>query len=612
VYPIKNLTAPTVSIFVYLTLATIAWIYIWLRAIFIPFQSDEAATFFMYIQTGQFFPPRSVIDANNHILNSILTWFSYKIFGSSPLSLRLPNIFAALVYFYFIFKLSELLKWNVAKWGFILLSAGTHFILEFFSYSRGYGISIALISGAIYQLIILLKVIRLKRVILAVLFTLLASAANLNLILISLSVYLFLAMILFRAVSVRKKTLLSALLIIILAGGASSVYFIYNSFQIREVAGFYYGSSAGFFKVTVDSLASMITGRFKIITEVLAVSTFIISTLIMIIWLASKKQRQRIFTGYNIFFALLLISWAGSLILNHIWQVNFQEDRAAMHLIPLFYGMVFFGLDSFSLQFRRYALIAILPFVFIMVYSIQQISLDKTAYGNSQQAPVKFYQYIRNDGSGKPFPPVVSSYQARRQSWAFLNYRSGGLLNPLTGSAFPNSRADFLIFEFPFPDSLKSIFEPVLTDQNTQTALYRNISLNGSISSSNLLLENAVSGQKEYYDLFKISTGGMIGKSLRLEIELTVESAAKPLQATVVVEVFDGNREPLAYEAIDLDQLQPVWDKQHHLFRHVLLVGHIPPESETALVYFWNKKKAPVNILAGQLNIYISEGSKEK
>ncbi len=195
----------------FLILATIAWIYIWLRAFIIPFQSDEAATFFMYVQPGQFFPPAATIDANNHILNSILTWISYQVFGSSPVSLRLPNIFSALVYFFFIFKLSNLLSWKFTKWGFILFSIGTNFILEFFSYSRGYGLSIAFLTAALYELIMSNKEISLKRVILSVMFTLLATAANLNLIFISLALYFFMALNLLRHKSPGKRTLIAGI-----------------------------------------------------------------------------------------------------------------------------------------------------------------------------------------------------------------------------------------------------------------------------------------------------------------------------------------------------------------------------------------------------------------
>jgi len=596
----------------YLILVTLAWIYIWLRAFHIPFQSDEAATFFMYVQPGQFFPPAATIDANNHILNSILTWISYHTFGSSPVSLRLPNVLSALVYFFFIFKLSNLLNFKFLKWGFILFSLGTNFILEFFSYSRGYGLSIAFLTAALYELIILIKEVSLKRIILSVIFIILATAANLNLIFISLTVYLILAIILlFRYKSEEKKNAINGLLIVLLAGGISSIYFIHYSFQIRDVAGFYYGSSAGFLKVTVDSLAAMVSGRFKAITVITAVVIFIFLFCMPLIQLVTNKKNNDLFRWQNVFIFFLLVSLIGSLLLNKIWHVNFQEDRAAMHLIPVFYGMIFFSIDSYSPIFRRYSSILILPLAFILIFSVQQFSLTKSVYGKSQQAPVEFFRFIKEEASGKPFPPVVSSYQARRQGWAFMNYRSGGLLNPLAVSNFPDKDADFLIHELPLADSLKSHFEMVVSDQNTQTGLFRNIDVPPFFSFKTLGLETGIRSENEYLEMFKISSDSLIGKGIRLETELMVESPKKPLQAALVVEVFDKDRKSLVYDAIDLDQLQPQWDQAHQQFRHVLLIPEMPPESESILMYLWNKKKVQVNIPEGSLTIK-SVGTREK
>jgi hypothetical protein len=592
----------------YLLLITFAWVYIWLRAALIPFQSDEAATFFMFVQTGNYLPQVSAHVANNHILNSFLTWISSLVFGTSPLALRLPNVFAALIYFYFIFMLSGQIRWAPAKWGFILLSTGTHFILEFFSYSRGYGLSMAFLSGALFELIILTNKFRLKAVLLSALFMLLATAANLNLIFISLSIYIFLIFFLFLKIkSLKKITILTGILLVLITGGLSSYYFIDFSMQIRKLAGFYYGSSNGFWPVTISSLAAMISGRLSFIIEIITVLAFFIAILLTITGLLLKKIKiDNPVSGYIIFLFLLLISWIAALLSNTILQVNYQEDRAAMHLLPIFYGMVFFGLDRLYPILKRYTLIAIIPFSIIPAISISQLSLDKSVYGNSQQVPAGFFNYISKESAERDFPPVVSSYQARRQVWAFMNYRAGGFLNPLQGSGYPNPSADFLIRGLPLPDSLKTIFEPVMTDQNTQTGLFRNTGLPETSLYKSFKIENSINTVNLYNELFKIDFDSLGGKTLRIETEMIIESPEKPLQAAVVVEVFDSNRKTLVYEALDLDQLRPAWDKQNHLFRHVMLISDIPMQSKSVLLYIWNKKQVQVSILSGNTNIWIS------
>jgi hypothetical protein len=181
------------------------------------------------------------------------------------------------------------------------------------------------------------------------------------------------------------------------------------------------------------------------------------------------------------------------------------------------------------------------------------------------------------------------------------------MLNPLTGSDFPNQSADYLIHEYPLPDYLKHIFIPVSSDRNTQTALYRNIATPDLMSSDTLTLGNPVNGRNEYYELFNVSSDSLTGKAIRFETELTLESPARPLQAAIVVEVFDINRKTLAYEAIDLDQLKPAWGRENQSFRHVILIHNIPNGSARILLYFWNKKKASIVITNGSTIVKITK-----
>lgn len=606
-----NLNSPGISLSIFLLIGTSAWIYIWLRAALITFQSDEAATFFMYVQPGNFLPPFSRVDANNHILNSFLTWISFKSFGSSPLSLRLPNVFAALVYFYFIYKISRQINWSFARWGFILLSAGTHFLLEFFSYSRGYGLSLAFLTGALYYMILVLKEIRLKPTILATLYIILAIAANLNMIFTGLSIFTFLVIRLISVYkSINKRDFITGIFVISMAGGLSSFYLADFSFQIRQVAGFYYGASTGFLPVTVNSLSKMISGNFNIFIEILAVSTFLTAILVTIYQSRIKNKRLPRIDRYSLFTGILMINLIGAILLNLIFRVNYQEDRAAMHLIPVFYGMVFFGIDRLFPVLKRYSLVLLLPFLIIPVFSIRQVSLDKTVYGDSLQVPVSYFQHIINESHRKDYPPVVSSYQARRQVWAYMNFRSGGTLNPLMSNDFPNKSADFIILELPLPDSLTGQFEAVLTDRNTQTALLRNKKPSEFTLYKSSTPEECIMKSTVYHDLLRIETDSLAGQSLRLEADLHVESHKKPLEAAIVVELFDKDRKTLVYEAIDLDQLRPDWDSNNSPFRHVYLIHNIPPESRSLLIYFWNKKKALINHISGEVTFKLASGTK--
>jgi len=50
----------------------IVFVIVCLRAYFIPFSHDEAATFFFYIQSDNYLPYSAHVYTNNHVLNSAL------------------------------------------------------------------------------------------------------------------------------------------------------------------------------------------------------------------------------------------------------------------------------------------------------------------------------------------------------------------------------------------------------------------------------------------------------------------------------------------------------------------------------------------------------------
>src|ERR1035438_356265 len=167
---------------IYICLALFLWIYLWLRAIFIPIAHDEVATFFYYVHTGKFFPFFSHWDTNNHYLNSALTWISYHLFGSSPLAFRIPNLLFAPVFFYFCYRIASVLQHPLLRWTFILSLCLAHSFLEFFAISRGYGISMALFLGAAWFLIKFIRTNAPRHIGFCLLFILLGTYANLALI----------------------------------------------------------------------------------------------------------------------------------------------------------------------------------------------------------------------------------------------------------------------------------------------------------------------------------------------------------------------------------------------------------------------------------------------
>src|SRR5688572_17089800 len=129
------------------------FVYLILRAIYVPPVHDEAATFIHYIQRNEWMPYKAHWDANNHILNSFLSGLFFKVFGFGFLQLRLASLLFFPLYAIYVYRIGGFLKSNIVKIGFYLGMLGVHSLMEYFAYSRGYGMSMALLMAAIFYML---------------------------------------------------------------------------------------------------------------------------------------------------------------------------------------------------------------------------------------------------------------------------------------------------------------------------------------------------------------------------------------------------------------------------------------------------------------------------
>jgi hypothetical protein len=130
-----------------------------LRATRVPLTYDEAASYIRYLDTTV----PSVFDttslsifnfevATNHFLNTLLTKVSVAVAGDSELVLRVPNLIAYAMFMVFsVLILGRYVRPWIAAAGLLLLNLNPY-VLDFFTVSRGYGLSIGFLMGAMFFL----------------------------------------------------------------------------------------------------------------------------------------------------------------------------------------------------------------------------------------------------------------------------------------------------------------------------------------------------------------------------------------------------------------------------------------------------------------------------
>jgi hypothetical protein len=105
---------------------------------------DEALTWDLYI-AGPFDKIFHTFDANHHFLNTLLMRLTTAVLGVSALTLRIPALAGAALYFAAVYRISRTAFGE--GWTFLLAVAALSlnpFVLDFMVAARGYGIAIAL------------------------------------------------------------------------------------------------------------------------------------------------------------------------------------------------------------------------------------------------------------------------------------------------------------------------------------------------------------------------------------------------------------------------------------------------------------------------------------
>ena len=134
-----------------LVLALLLFVYVFLRALLMSITRDESYTFLEFVLPGYWLPHvYTDISANDHLLNTWLAILTNSLFGSSELSLRIPNVLAFIMFLYFCFRFTEETENTILAICVFIILTFNPYLLDFFSVARGYGLSIAFTMGNLY------------------------------------------------------------------------------------------------------------------------------------------------------------------------------------------------------------------------------------------------------------------------------------------------------------------------------------------------------------------------------------------------------------------------------------------------------------------------------
>ena len=302
--------------------------YVFYRALYVPFTFDEITTSQIAVSEvwndfGQ--------TANNHLLNTILIKGILIFFEPSEFIFRLPNVFAFILYLIYAHKIGKLIT-SSAPFITLVFLTSMPFVLDFFSLSRGYGLSLAFILTSIYFLLKYSITVKFKFALVSLNFGILAVLSNLssiNYLLPSLIVIILITLFSKEKVLFRICTICTISLVFL-------YYILPIVFQLKNRGELYFGGRNGFFTDTILSLSRTFAyHQLNIsLSEIVISIIFLIAVLFSIINIfetfRSKKVDFKVILP--ILFFLCILSPVSQNILFETW---YPTERTALLYYPI-------------------------------------------------------------------------------------------------------------------------------------------------------------------------------------------------------------------------------------------------------------------------------------
>lgn len=595
---------------IYIALATLIWIYLFLRAVLVPLVHDEAATFFWYVHPGEFLPFLSHWDANNHILNSFLSWLSYKAFGAEEWALRLPNLLFAPLFFFYLYKLSTLLKQPPLRWLLIILLLLSHYFIGFFNLSRGYGMSMALMSGGIWYGIKAMQQPSSRNLITALLFWYLACLANLTLInsMIIISGILLLRVVFSENTSL--KDIVGRIASVLFAGIIPLLFLAWYAFALKNKGALYYGLQDGFWEVTLSSITKYLAGSESLVFPVFIAIYFLLMIAGLIRLFISDKWKEHLTQPFFFLSILFLGNILATILLNVLFGVNYPEDRAALFFYPLFVLSLIFISDRIFRPIRRKgAYLLFLPLLWIPLHFMININFTHDLFFWDQRLPERFYEQVRSAHSGK-YPPGVQANAMRHFVWQYYTFMDEGKEIKVQYKNHPSfNKADFIIVRPENNPQWRIYYDSLDYDPPSELYLMKRKNALKKDLLKTISDEYTQEGitDREFFTLYKGPVDSLKNESLYIGLNLDIDSPHKPLVLNVVVEVRNAEGQFVQYESLELDWLKTDWTGEE-IFTNGMLIPQLPVDSETILVYLWNREKQRYRLNGYQMEMFVLEG----
>jgi hypothetical protein len=584
--------------------------YLALRIVYTPLLHDEIATFFYYIQTGVFFPPDAHWDANNHILNSMLSNWSYQLFGADPWSLRLPNALFYVVFYLYSWKTTKYIKNPFIRWFTFLALVMAHYMFEYFGETRGYGMSMGLLMSGLYMLLSFFQDNKLWKAFVSITLLFLAVSANLTLVYIYLMVVALI--VLFILLSKRKtisKLIIASIIVFISASFIAPL--VWFSLELKHKGALYYGGKSSFIDYTLSTLSYLFLGSKNpvVIYGLIALSVALLVGFVYYLIYKKNEIKSIVYQPITVFVVLFFGSILAIFATRYILDVNFPEDRTAMYLYPSMVLSIGFVLNALTKVQETMSVSIASILLYMPIHFLVNTDVSKASFSMEERAPQEFFDYISESSRNMKLKPTVGGYVTQSLCWYYMNYKTGGEQNSILFSSFPDTVCDFQIINntYALPKNFTNIYLKINRQSLNNLNLYqRKNPIKTEFIEEKNNITNWTHQSDEFFNLMELSTNSkMTSKAIRADIHVIIHAPHAPFEGILTISQKDANWNEISQERFVLNWAHPKLNDDTKYLQYSLILPHIDSRAEHIQIFLWNTRKKPFLLKNGSVKIYL-------
>jgi hypothetical protein len=555
---------------------------------------DEIATFMFFIYQGDFKGDTIVWDANNHLLNSFLGHLSYPIFKANISLYRLFNLLGFVIYFWSNYRICSKLNTKYLNiLGLITLST-IPFIIEFFGYCRGYGLSLGFFSLTLLSSINFTADQKLKSLILGLAAMLLCISANLTFINTGLLLFLLLLIYLFinkAKFTLKQKSIALILLTLFLLAIIPLIQF---AMELKEHGALYYGGNTGFWEITGKSIT-----KYLFFTELSIFKYIYISLFSLFIFKLFQltKRKKSIFQPYQFLSLLFFGNLIGVFLMAFIFNVNYPEDRTAFYLLILFLFIILFYLDTIKTGvYLQYGLL-IFPILFVT-----KMSLNTSVFYPDDRMTDEFYRQVKKEI--KPNHTLMI-YPTMNWNWPFKESFQKQKASVALFNNFNSTLSDILITKTTVINNKKiySKYKVIAQDKDSDYIAFKRKYPLEQIKIIDTCGKPNYHGNEEYINILEHDKLKILKKK---DIKISVEGHLKTFKSKnkifLVVQTFKKNNEQHEYYYYSFETCFQ-GQKINHTFKHHFLIENFNSDCDLIKIYLWNRNQQQVELCDTKVTI---------